>query len=372
MIVKLENEMTEKFTDVGLFDVAEPSKSEEDAPKEVLSRSAREFEELYRTACSIQECCNDYVVSNVLSTKFMFKDNARFDFLTDDEKWHNNYTISDFALGQLCSKIGVPKNYIQKCLKKEPCLATENVNTWLDRYDGDFLIRTYKDNIRGLLSPMYSICDTPQILEAFAETGVAEDLVSRGTLINDERFHARFIMPDTKIESPLEKDLFCGICIDSSDVGRNILRVEFLVYKQVCTNGLILPQSTGTLFSQKHIGINAREFYTNLKESLKRLPEIATTATELILSAQKRKFSLDTPNDMLYWLSFLTERVKPLTEESAKRVLNIVKQGDYGEPTCWALINAITEESQNFTLDTRIDIENSASKLLLDTRSFVA
>ena len=39
------------------------------------------------------------------------------------------------------------------------------------------------------------------------------------------------------------EDLFAGITLDSSDVGRSGLYVRFFIYKQVCTNGLIIPKA---------------------------------------------------------------------------------------------------------------------------------
>ena len=64
------------------------------------------------------------------------------------------------------------------------------------------------------------------------------------------------------------EDLFAGITLDSSDVGRSGLSVRFFIWKQVCTNGLVISKSAANLFRQKHIGITHEDFATGLKEGL--------------------------------------------------------------------------------------------------------
>ena len=46
-------------------------------------------------------------------------------------------------------------------------------------------------------------------------------------------------------------------------------------------------------------------------------------------------------------------------------ILQGLKEEKYGKPSVWSLINVMTEVAQDYTLDTRIDIEREAGRLLL-------
>ena len=166
----------------------------------------------------------------------------------------NEVGLTPYAFSQLCTKLGIPTQYMKKCIEAGfTPLVMDNINNWLDNFGHKkLLIRKYGDVVRGILSDKYSICDTPEILSAIEQSGILGSMDLKSYIINPSRFHARFVGDKMKV---VGEDLFAGIQIDSSDVGRSKLDIKFLVYKQVCTNGLVLPKEAGTVYEQKHIFI---------------------------------------------------------------------------------------------------------------------
>lgn len=353
----------EIFASDGLFNVRSYEAPEND-DREIFSLKESGIESLFEQSVDLSNKCVDYTLRSATTENIFFKDNGRFSFRPDVlEDFISNCEISDFALGQFCAKLGVPKGYIDKCLRENPLLATENINSWLETYDKGLFLRLHEDKIRGVLSPKYSVFDTPEILNGLMSTYDFSDFTVKGSFISPERFSARLVMP-RNLDIPMEDDLLPGIQIDSSDVGRSTLKVRFMIFKQVCTNGLVISQGGGVLFQQKHIGISREEFINGFNEAISTLPTLIENSEAFINHAKNVGVQLDTPEQMLEFASRLQKSAQ-LPEESAKRVLNIVKSEIYGSPSKWTLINALTQEAQNFTLEKRLEIEKYAGNLLV-------
>lgn len=310
------------------------------------------LEDLYKQSTDIQRLCKDVHIS----TKFLY---INGDIVATSRTGAVRNPFSDHAFSQLCAKLGVPVRYMKKCIEKgELPLVQDNLNTWLNKEDKDLLIRIYDDRIRGVLSSRYSVLDTPDIITSLHGVVNTDEFEVKNYFLNEERFHARLVNKEPmKVNG---EDLFSGLQIDSSDVGRNNLTVQFLVYKQVCTNGLILPKLNGTVFQQKHIGITTQEFSNRLREGLEVVPELIAQAEEVITKNKGTKsYSKKDFEDLL-------SRIKDqtlLSKDSITKLEEIVKtKYDFNR---WGVINGITEIAQDFTLDRRLELERYAGSLLI-------
>lgn len=186
----------------------------------------------------------------------------------------------------------------------------------------------------------------------------------KGSFLTPERFHLRIAQKQRmKVEG---EDIFAGLTIDSSDVGRSPLKVSFLVYKQVCTNGLILSKGRTQIFNQKHIGITAEEFRSGFESSLDIIPEIVAGVEKQI----ERTRLGDTYNFFAHTNDELEELVKQirlgtqLSETNANKVIEIMKSKKY-DLNRWGYINALTEVAKELTLERRIALEKYAGSFLI-------
>lgn len=330
----------------------------------------------------IQEKCSDTLLKNVdLTTLALYcKDNGRVVAkYKNDEEPVKERTFSDYAFSQFCSKIGVPAQYMDKCMKVGYTeLAEENMNSWVDIYNKPLFLREYNDKIRGVLSSRYSPFDTPQILDVLNDTTRGLNLKVKGYFLSEERFHARLIQTDTmNIDG---EDLFAGIQIDSSDVGRSALIVNFFIFKQICTNGLCISKGKGNLFTQKHINICTDDFHEELSKSIKILPELIKEYESTIKRAQMSNSIVTVGREDISKLIMqevlkkedrdkavqeLIDRLKAklrLPDEGVEKVLRVANENyNYSN---WGVINAITEVAQDYTLEKRIDLEKTAASML--------
>lgn len=304
----------------------------------------RDFDKLLREAQEIQSHTADYTVS--ANSMHMDNDlNINFN--------NTKMPMSAFASSGLCGKLKVPTVYFNRCANENKQLAAMNINNWLEDDPRDFMLRTYNGKIRGCLSASYSKFDAPDLLTAVDEALGMDNYKLKGSFINEERLHLRLV---EKEMLPIDgEDLFAGITIDSSDIGRSGLYVQFLIYKQVCTNGLILPKSSGHLFRQKHIGISSEEFKEGLLDGLtNKFDEIKYGAIDLI----KRNKEIPTGEEIL---DEIKEKTR-LTDDVIDEVINIVdKSYDHSR---WGIINGITEIAQNYSLERRLQLEAIAGEML--------
>lgn len=332
---------------------------------EILSVGKTDLDILYSQALDIQNQCSDFTVSNVNFKNVHFDgDHCRLNYLPDGSDVSRASAMSAHSLSQFCNKLGVPVRYIDKCIESGRLdLAEDNINSWVEDYGKNLFIREYQNRIRGVLSDKFSVLDTPDILEVLSDVIPTDDYTIKGHFITPERFHAR-ITQNTMLDIDGE-DLFAGLQIDSSDVGRSVLTVKFMIWKQVCTNGLCISRGGGMLFSQKHIGIDKEDFRESFAQSIKLVPDLITGATEMIESARRnnkfstRGFTEEQMTDFIDRIRFKTK----LPEDGVNKVIQFMSE-KYGTST-WGLVNSLTEVAQDYTLDRRLEIEKVAGEYLL-------
>lgn len=341
------------------------AKEPEEVPEgfEIVSIAPTTMESLIEHSYEIAGDSHDYLIRKATDEDVQFFTSG-LNFTSHDTEYR--YGISRYAFGQLCSKLGVPVNYMDKCIKMgKTQLAEDNVNSWLKTFKKDLFLREYDGNIRGVLSSKYSVCDSHEILEVVSNCVDVSQYKVKGSFLNEERLHLRLV---SKEMLPINgEDLFAGLFIDSSDVGRSVLTVQFGIYKQVCTNGLIVSQAGGTLFQQKHIGISSEEFQTGLAASLGNIDELTAHAVDWVELARSKDcwgFNANkmSEEDMKEFLTRI-RNITMLSDEGAKKVVDLM-QTKY-DTHRWGLINSITEVAQDYTLERRLLLERAAGRLLV-------
>lgn len=336
--------------------------------KEKLSKDDVKFQDIFDKAADIEAERKDFYVTDVNKNLWMADDGTlSFVYNTIHGDETENMEATGWALSQLSTKLGMPSGYAEKCINRGHAdLASENVNTWLSEQNGskrkktvDYLIRSYQDKIDGILSSSYTAFDTTKILSVLKKTINVDDYHVVGSYISDERMHLRLIRDELlDVEG---EDLYPGIFIDSSDVGRTALNVSFGIWKKVCTNGLCINKAGGVLYHQRHVGITSLEVETELVSRVKTIPELISRSERIIKTAAADKIDLKDEKVFEKMINDI-RRLSKVSEDDAKKVLELSKER-YGT-TRWGIVNAMTEVAQQFELDERIRIENAAGRLI--------
>ena len=191
---------------------------------------------------------------------------------------------TEHCLQQICSRVGIPKQYSDRMRGENLDLLAANVNWWFQHKPETRMLRTLvngEHTARAFLSERYRPLDNHDLAEVvlprLADAG-CEVLSSQ---ITETRLYIQAATP--KMELDLNKlrreftnthspeayakikeldPVQAGVVISNSEVGAGSLRIEPMLYRLVCLNGLITAQS----IRRYHVG-KGRSEYAELEEA---------------------------------------------------------------------------------------------------------
>lgn len=367
--VKVAEVIEEEKKVLNYFNTVDTGKEQYLNSLQVIIKEARE----------IGSHCYDYMCSSD-------KSSVRFGIDVFNEMYFSHttvlppsmYKVSKHALSQLCVKLGIPVQYIKKLCKSPSLdlvqLPSYILNTHIRAYKGrDLMFRFYKDTLRGVLSSKYSVLDTVEILNAMEKIYLSGscpqifEMKIKGYYLDYERLHIRMIYPvPLSIPSVSDKDLYLGLQIDSSDVGKSSLFIRAFIFKQVCTNGMVVSVLGKNLFQQRHVGIDKENFEKGLYNALSSLPTVQDVVVGMIESSSQHGESYDMfDGESEVSKSFMKDSGIPAKDLESLKSFVLSYAEDEDNITSWNLINGLTEYAQSLgSLDRRLEVEKYAGEYL--------
>jgi hypothetical protein len=157
--------------------------------------------------------------------------------------------VTENAHGQLSQFLGIPKAYYDRMRKDVPALLAENVNAWLKRSNAKRMVRTLDGDVRALLSDKYRRIDNRLI--AGCTLPLLEGMEVMSCAITPDKMYIKAVNPRVTAEIKKGDVVQSGIVISNSEVGNGTVTVAPLVYRLVCTNGMIANTSG---LRRRHVG----------------------------------------------------------------------------------------------------------------------
>ncbi len=302
----------------------------------------------------------DYIVDNSEELNFSMSNDMRFTFTakTGEQRVDD---ISEFAFGQLCARLGIPASYVKKCFEYGKIdLALRNFQEWAGEMTKRILIREYDGVVHAVLSDSYSKYDSYSVMKTLNNTVDNKIYQPNQAFLSTDRLHLRYVNFN---QLPIEdtSPLYAGFTVDSSDVGRGSLKMQFFLYRSVCTNGMVVSSLGGTLFHQNHMGSKISggklELFNRALCDIDRLSEQAVQLVKKSQGHYLRDYELQ-----MYLKK--AERELKLSEKSQDK-LRLLIDSNYSR-NLWGVMNGVTELAQDFTLDTRLQLESWAGELLTE------
>jgi len=312
-----------------------------------------------------------------------------------------------WATSQFCQRLGIPAGYFRKCPSRlqdlqfnhwirqpskgraeldEECenppaperadeeAPPEEASYEAARFDGPneeadgplpsetysepWLLRMKGDVLRGVLSSRYARLDHDLLLDCLTPLlpqGFAVDWFS----LDDAGLHLRLVDPRTPQSVLAGDDLFCGIHLANSEVGRRAVTVDALVYRLVCQNGLIRRVKGRSLMHQRHVHLAAPRFQEALERAVLGALDEAGRFVEQIRTAAR------TPVPDVQAVLAQLGRQEALSKsflEAAERSLRSEPSGQ--QETVWGLANGLTQAGQALPPDDRYAVEALAGRLI--------
>ena len=161
--------------------------------------------------------------------------------------------LNDYALGKLCGKLKIERNYIRKCLPFKE-VVNYNINHWIaNTKDRQLMVRQSGNTVRAILSDRYKRLDNDLVANK-----TLDKLMDMGATIkygsyNRDQLNLTAVLP--KLEGEVEKDDIVqgGVTITNCEVGTQSLLIQPFIYRLVCTNGMVAPRYLNQFYA-KHVG----------------------------------------------------------------------------------------------------------------------
>jgi hypothetical protein len=280
--------------------------------------------------------------------------------------------------GQIAQRVDIPTRYYKRMQTEAPQLLANNVNHWFQENAERRMIRTLDSNVRAFLSDRYRIVDHFEILETVLPVvqEMGEGIQIASTEITDQRLYLKVINPRLELEVQKGDVVQSGFVISNSEIGMGAVRVEPLIYRLVCTNGMIAQD-----YSQKryHVGRAAASeeeafelyadetlkaydeaFLLKVRDTVRAAVDITkfTTIVERMREATTQKIEGNPVKAVE-----VASKTFNLSQTESSGILTHLIQG--GDLSAYGLLNAITRTAQDIeNYDRATELETMGSKVL--------
>ena len=146
---------------------------------------------------------------------------------------------------QVASALGIPAKYYDLMQSRKPELLAQNVNAWFGDRENSYMIRTMDYGAgrmaSALLSDRYRRIDNMEIASAvlplFAGSDQYEVVSSE---VTENRLYLKIVNRRLEMAVVPGDIVQAGVMISNSEVGLGSVSVQPLVYRLVCTNGMVV------------------------------------------------------------------------------------------------------------------------------------
>ena len=150
------------------------------------------------------------------------------------------FGIGDLAHQQIAARLNIPYRYYAKMQNEAPDLLDRNVNTWFGKNPERRMIRVLDGNVRAFLSDRYRRLDNLELCAAVLP--VIQEMQGsqiESCEVTPAHLYIKVVNRRVKAEVKVGDVVQAGFVVSNSEVGLGSLRVEPLVFRLVCKNGLI-------------------------------------------------------------------------------------------------------------------------------------
>lgn len=160
--------------------------------------------------------------------------------------------LTEYAHWQLAAWLSIPKPYYERMLSTAPQLLSQNVNEWTSRSQDKRMVRTLDEKVRAVLSDRYRPLDNYDLAEHVLPALQNSGATIESCEITESRFYLKAVKHESAgLEVSPGDVVKSGLVISNSEVGAGSLRVEPMIYRLVCKNGAIAPESLKKYHSGK-------------------------------------------------------------------------------------------------------------------------
>jgi len=251
----------------------------------------------------------------------------------------------------------IPFAYFERMRTEQPALLDRNVNTWLSN-DGDRrMIRTLDGKVRAVLSDRFRRLDNYDLAEnVLPILRRLEDARFESVELTETRMYLKVVTPRVEFEIAPGDVVQAGVVITNSEVGQGTLSVQPLVYRLVCSNGLIASDhalrkthvgriaqgesDAVTVFREDTLAADDKAFFLKVRDVVEAAVSEATFHQVAQKLQKTRRIWLT--GDPVKAIEVLANRYTLNDTERSGVLRHLIAEGDL---SAYGLVNAVTHYS---------------------------
>ena len=288
------------------------------------------------------------------------------------------YGINDIAHRQIGQHLKIPALYYDRMKSEYPELLVQNVNGWFSRTpDTKRMLRTMDGTARALLSDRYRRIDNFEVASAVLPIISGMDGASvESCELTDSRMYLKVVNPRVTAEVKKGDIVQAGIIISNSEVGMGSVNVSPLVYRLVCSNGMIAQDGAVrkyhvgraneggedfSIYRSETIEADDKAFLMKLEDSVKAAVDQARFAA--IVDKMREATEATMEAKMVPQVVELASKEYGITEAEGKGILGHLIAG--GDLSLYGLANAVTRQAQDVeSYDRSTELEVTGYKII--------
>lgn len=285
--------------------------------------------------------------------------------------------VNDNAHRQIGTALKIPAAYYDRMQKDLPDLLAHNVNAWFDANPQAKMIRTLDGNARAFLSDRYRRIDNYEIAQTVLPIlGDLPDAHIESCEVTENRMYIKCVNPRLQSDVVPGDTVQAGIMITNSEVGLGGVTVVPLLFRLVCTNGMVVNDAAARrrhigrandigenfqIFTDETIIADDKAFMLKIRDTVRAAVDEARFGQVVNMMRQAKGVKLDTP-DIPKFVE-LTATEFGLSQNEGRGVLDhLIRDADL---SLYGLANAVTRYSQDVeSYDRATDLESTGYSIL--------
>lgn len=269
----------------------------------------------------------------------------------------NSFAVTNLAHQQIAQRLAIPQKYYDRLQKEHPALLDTNVNTLFKESDERRMVRTLDGKARALLSDRYRRLDNFDLAQAVLPELVEKQLRFESCDITERKIYLKVISPRTELEVKVGDPVQAGLVISNSEVGLGAVKVEPLVYRLVCTNGMIATdfaqrkyhvgrtndgEDAYELFRDETLAADDRAFWMKVVDTIRAV--LSADGFRKIVERLREATEQKITGSPVKAVEVLANRFR-LSKDEQSNVLTHLIEG--GSLSAYGLMNAVTRTAQD-------------------------
>lgn len=289
-----------------------------------------------------------------------------------------HYDVGEIAHRQIGQFLKIPATYYDRMRREYPQLLTLNANGWFAKMpQAKRMLRTLDGTARALLSDRYRRIDNFEVASAVLPIiSRMEGAGVESCELTDSRMYLKVVNPRVTAEIKKGDIVQAGVLISNSEVGMGSVTVSPLIYRLVCSNGMIAEdgklrkyhvgranesREDFSIYRNETIEADDKAFLMKLEDSVKAAVDQARFAA--IVDKLRESTEATFQPQQVQQVVELASKEYGFTDSESSGILGHLAAG--GDLSLYGLANAVTRQAQDVaSYDRSTELEAAGYRII--------